>query len=166
MPSLPKLCFGALLLAMALGCGPPAVAAGGGTPAPVPLASGPATAGPAAVVPDPAAWQDVITGQIEAFRKGDAATALSLAAEAFRKSFSDPAVFMVSIAASGYTPIFTSVSHSFGSFSQPDAATVMQVVEFVGPRQELYEAIYALGKEADGWRVQGVELMKKDGISV
>jgi hypothetical protein len=132
-------------------------------PPPAPAA---APASPADIAPDPALWQDVITGQIEAFRKGDAPTAFSYAATAFQKSFTDPAVFMVSIAASGYTPIFTSVSHSFGKFTLIDATTVVQVVHLVGPKQELYEAAYALGKEDGGWRVQGVQLAKVDGLAV
>ena len=73
---------------------------------------------PAETTPDPAAWQDVITGQIEAFRKGDGKAALGFAGTAFQKTFTDPNTFMISIAASGYGPIFTSVSHSFGKFTE------------------------------------------------
>jgi hypothetical protein len=121
---------------------------------------------PAEITPDPSPWQDVITGQIEAFRKGDGKTALGYAGAAFQKTFADPDTFMISIAASGYGPIFTSVSHSFGRFTQPDANSVVQVVELIGPRQESYEAIYALGKEAGGWRVEGVELMKTADMNI
>ena len=155
-----------LLLAAVLLLASPAFAMAAGAPAAPSAAASSGAASPADTVPDPAAWQDVINGQIEAFRKGDGAAALNLAAAAFRKTFSDPAVFMVTIAASGYAPIFTSVSHSFGSYTQPDAESVVQVVTLVGPKQELYEAVYALGKEADGWRVQGVTLMKEEGMSV
>jgi hypothetical protein len=121
---------------------------------------------PAAIAPDAAAWQDVITGQIEAFRKGDAPAAFGYAAAAFQKNFPDAMTFMTLIAASGYTPIFTSVSHSFGKFDRPDDVTVVQEVKFVGAKQDLYEAIYLLGKEAQGWKVQGVQLMKIDGLGV
>jgi hypothetical protein len=129
----------------------------------------PATSAPPAattVVPDPAAWQGVISGQIEAFRKGDAPTAFSYAGSAFQKTFTDPAQFMLSIAASGYAPIFTSVSHQFGGFAQPDDKTVVQNVTLIGPNREVYKAIYALALEPTGWRVQGVELMKDDSIGV
>jgi len=119
----------------------------------------------APVAADPSPWQTVITGQIEAFRKGDGKTALSFAGAAFQKAFSDPNTFMISIAASGYAPIFTSVSHSFGKFSQPDATTAIQVVDLVGPKQETFEAIYVLTKETDGWRVEGVELMKTNSVN-
>ena len=137
-----------------------------GAPQPALAAEAVPATPPAQQVPDPSAWQAVVTGQIEAFRKGDAAAALGFAASGFRKMFSNPAVFMVSIAQSGYAPIMTSVSHSFGSFTQLDPDSVMQVVTIVGPRQEIYQAIYSLGREADGWRVQGVTLMKEDAVSV
>lgn len=120
---------------------------------------------PASAEVDPSAWQTVITGQIEAFRKGDGKAALGFAASAFQKAFADPNTFMISIAASGYAPIFTSVSHSFGKFSQPDAMTAVQVVDLVGPKQEVFEAIYVLTKEAGGWRVSGVELTKINAVN-
>jgi len=132
--------------------------------APPAAASPPAT--PGAIAVDPSVWQVVITSQIEAFRKGDAAGALSFAGAMFKKNFSDPNVFMISIASAGYTPIFTSVSHTFGKFTQPDPMTALQVVNLVGPKQELFEAIYVLQKEADGWRVEGVQLAKTDGMAV
>ena len=116
-------------------------------------------------IPDPSAWQYVITGQIEAFRRGDARAAMGYAGSMFKRRFHDPTVFMMSIAAAGYAPIFTSTSHSFGKFVQPDPKTAVQVVEFIGAKQELYEAIYAVSKEAEGWRVEGVQLMKLDGIA-
>lgn len=125
-----------------------------------------APAAPGDVAADPSVWQVVITGQIEALRKGDGPAALSFAGAIFKKNFSDPNVFMMSIASAGYTPIFTSVSHTFGKFTQPDPMTALQVVDLVGPKQELFEAIYMLQKEADGWRVEGVQLAKTDGMAV
>ena len=151
----------AFVLASAVGAGP-ALAAG-------PVAgegAAPATPPATAAKVDPVAWQSVITGQIEAFRAGDAPKALSYAGAAFKKTFTDPVQFMQTIAQSGYSPIFVSVSHNFGAFTQIDASDVAQVVNFVGPKQELYQAIYVLGLEPDGWRVDGVQLMKTDGMAV
>jgi hypothetical protein len=128
-------------------------------------ATPPATA-PADVLPDPSAWQTVITEQIDAFRNGDAPTAFSFAAAPFQKAFPDAVTFMESIAASGYTPIFTSVSHSFGKFTKLDDQTVMQIVTLVGAKQELFDAVYQLTKEAGGWRVSGVQLMRANGMAV
>jgi len=143
-----------------------AAIAGDAAPTVPPLIAAPANGGSAEILPDPSAWQDVITGQIQAFHDGDATKALSYAGAAFQKTFTDPAVFMMSIAQSGYTPIMTSVSHSFGSYSQPDTNSAVQVVKLVGAKQDLFEAIYAMTKEAGGWRVQGVELMQMPGMGV
>jgi hypothetical protein len=121
---------------------------------------------PKASIPDPSSWQQVITIQIEAFRKGDAETAMKYAGSMFRRRVTDPNLFMRSVAAAGYKPIFTSLSHSFGQFTQPDPRTALQVVLFIGARQQLYEAIYALQQEAGGWRVESLELMQLDGMAV
>ena len=43
---------------------------------------------------------------------------------------------------------------------------VLQDVKFVGNDQSLYEAIYQLDKEAEGWRVHDVQLMKTPGVGV
>ncbi|HTJ57580.1 MAG TPA: DUF4864 domain-containing protein [Devosiaceae bacterium] len=142
------LAAGSATLAIAAPAVPPAVPSTGNT------------------IPDPSAWQYVITKQIEAFRVGDAQAAMSYAGAGFKRRFTDPRLFMVTVAAAGYFPIFTSLSHSFGIFTQPDPRTAVQVVELVGPRQQRYEAIYALSKEADGWRVESVGLMQLDGMAV
>ena len=126
----------------------------------------PPAVAPSDVLPDPTAWQTVITEQIDAFRNGDAPTAFSFAAAPFQKAFPDAVTFMESIAASGYAPIFTSVSHSFGKFTKLDDQTVMQIVNLVGSKQELFDAVYQLTKEPGGWRVSGVQLMRTNGIAV
>jgi hypothetical protein len=137
-----------------------------GTPIPDAPAQSTAIPLPTPEKVDPTAWQSVIDGQIQAFRKGDAKSALSYASATFRANFSDPSAFMVAIAGSGYAPIFTSVSDSFGKFQQPDSKSVVQEVDFVGPKQELFIAIYQLGLEADGWRVEGVQLSQSQSIGV
>ena len=124
----------------------------------------PAPAAPTAKLPDAAAWQGVITGQVEAFRRGDAVAAFGFAGAPFQKAFPDATSFMLSIAAAGYAPIFISVSHSFGEFQQVDATTVVQQVTFNGPNQDVYIAIYLLTLEPAGWRVEGVQLAKEDMI--
>lgn len=115
---------------------------------------------------EPAPWQETITGQIQAFRDGDAPGALSYAGAGFQTAFSSPEAFFVTIMGSGYAPIGTSVSHSFGSFQRIDEANVAQQVRLVGPAQELYEAVYVLREEAEGWRVQGVQLVKTAAVGI
>ena len=116
---------------------------------------------PAQAQADPMAaeWQGVITGQVEAFRMHDAPAALSFAATSFKQSFPDPAAFEQAIREWGYGAIMESRTHTFGPYQQVDPATVLQAVRFTGPDSILYEAIYQLNKEPDGWRVGGVQLI-------
>ncbi len=115
---------------------------------------------------DEAAWQKVITGQIEAFRQGDAPVAFSYAGAGFQQSFPTPRVFLAAILASGYAPIIVSKAHSFGTFQRKGDKAVVQVVKFIGPRQEIFRAIYQLVEEDSGWRVAGVVLGSPAGVEI
>lgn len=119
-----------------------------------------------AAVPVATPWQDVITGQIQAFRDHDAPEAMSYAGMGFQASFPTPEAFFVAIISSGYAPIMESRSHSFGEFRMVGDTSVAQQVKFVGTNQDLYEAIYMLTQEEKGWRVQGVQLLKQPGIGI
>ncbi|MDB5613397.1 MAG: hypothetical protein JWQ22_1050 [Devosia sp.] len=127
-----------------------------------------ALAVPALAQSDDTPWRASVTGQIEAFRAGDGAKALTFAGEVFRTQFEGkPEAFYAAIAASGYSAIVESRSHSFGEFNKVSDTSVLQVVEFVGPDQSLYEAMYQLADEpGEGWRVIGVALKKQAGIAV
>ncbi len=114
----------------------------------------------------PADWQTVITGQIEAFREHDSAAALSFAGASFKQGFGDPEAFYRAIEGMGYAPLMTSRAHSFGVYELVAPNVVMQAVSFTGDDQALYEAIYQLNLETDGWRVAGVQMVKKPGIGV
>ncbi|WDR05142.1 DUF4864 domain-containing protein [Devosia rhodophyticola] len=113
---------------------------------------------------DDTPWQAVVTQQVEAFRYGDSAAALAVAGLKFKESFANPDDFYAAIERSGYAPIIKSRSHSFGDFQKISDALVVQVVKFVGPDYGLYEALYQMGKESDGWRVLGVALKREQGI--
>lgn len=137
------------------------VAAQGVAPS-VPNASAPEIAAPDAATV--AEWQAVIHGQIQAFRDHDAATALSFAAAKFHQQFTDPEAFLVGILNAGYAPIMESRSESFGPYEVMAPDVVDQDVKFVGNDQSLYEAVYRLQKEAAGWRVEAVVLVKKGDV--
>ncbi|MBI4920379.1 MAG: DUF4864 domain-containing protein [Devosia nanyangense] len=117
---------------------------------------------------DPATldWQAVISSQIQAFRDRDAPAALSYAGAAFQEAYTDPQQFYFAIINSGYGPIAESRSHSFGPYKLLTPDQVLQDVKFTGNDQNLYEAVYQLDKEPDGWRVHGVQLMKQPGVGV
>ena len=112
-----------------------------------------------------APWQGAITGQIEAFRDADGAGALEFASAGFRVRFADPQMFYEAILASGYEPLINSRSHTFGEFERT-AESVFQVVLLVGPDQGLYEAIYQMIEEPEGWRVEGVALRREQGVGI
>jgi hypothetical protein len=114
----------------------------------------------------PQMWQDTITTQIEAFRTHDSAGALRMASEAFRSSFPDAETFYRVIVGSGYAPIALSRTHQFGDCRRVDADRVMQDVTLIGADQSLYSARYLLGREADGWRVEAVQLTDEKAIGI
>ena len=113
------------------------------------------------------AWREAVNGQIEAFRSGDAETALEFAGAAFHETYSDAERFLADIERAGYGPIVTSRTHSFGSFRELSDTVVLQVVNLVGPDQSLYEAVYQMQDEPErGWRVQGVVMRKTEGLGI
>lgn len=113
-------------------------------------------------------WQQSITGQIEAFRRGDSVTALSFAGFAFQMRYQDlhPDQFVLDIARMGYEPIIGSKAHSFGAYRWVGKSVVIQEVNLRGPDQGRYRAFYQLQMEVDGWRVQGVSLRREAGLSI
>lgn len=111
-------------------------------------------------------WQEVITSQIEAFRTKNAAAAFSYAGAGFQMTFPSAEAFFNAIVGAGYAPIMESRSHSFGRFQKLGDKAVVQEVKFVGTDQGLYSAIYMLAEEANGWRVQGVQLAKEAGVGI
>jgi hypothetical protein len=112
-------------------------------------------------------WQSVITKQIEAFRAADGAAALSCAGEMFRKEFTkNPSDFYDFIAKSEFSPIVKSSSHSFGEFKMAeDSQTVLQIVTIATQDKGSYKAIYQMGLESEGWRVQGVTRLIPDSAT-
>lgn len=111
-------------------------------------------------------WQSVITNQIEAFRAKDAPGAFQWAGAGFQVAFPSPEAFFAAIVGSGYAPIMESRSHSFGKFQKLGDKSVLQEVKLLGNDQGLYEAFYVLAEEANGWRVQGVQLAKQPGVGI
>lgn len=146
-------------------CAPALAQSGSGTSPWLPQGDLPLISTNAAEAVPEAAWQAVVTGQIEAFRSGDGTAALGFAAQGFRDMYSDGDKFFSDIVAGGYGIIVQSRSHSFIDFSQPGEDLVLQVVRFIGPDLKLYRAMYQLGREADGWRVQAVTLRAEAGIA-
>ena len=126
---------------------------------------------PSAEIPAPDqamvdAWQGVVAAQILAFRTHDAPGALKYASAPFHAQFTDPEAFYAAIIGSGYGPIVASKAESFGPYQMVADGMVLQDVKLTGTDQSVYEAIYQLTNEADGWRVAGVQMVKTPAIGV
>lgn len=119
-----------------------------------------------ALAQEDAPWQATITGQIEAFRAHDAPGAFGYASAPFHERFGSAEAFFLAIIGMGYAPIMDSRSHSFGAFEKGPDGAVAQQVELIGNDQGLYGAIYQLIEEPAGWRVMGVQLVKRPGLGV
>ena len=113
-----------------------------------------------------APWQAAITGQLEALRAGNGAAALDFAGAEFKAAYPDPKLFYGSLASSGYEPLVHSRSHTFGAFTRIDDNTATQIVIVVGPDQHVYEALYQVGQEPDGWRIKGVVIRQQPAIAI
>ena len=116
--------------------------------------------------PSATEWQAVIAGQIQAFRNHDAPGAYSFAGDEFHKAYADPKDFFIAIIQSGYTPIMESTSQTFGEFQLLGTDKVLQEVKLTGTDHSTFEAVYQLSKDAEGWRVHGVQLTKTPGLGV
>jgi hypothetical protein len=114
----------------------------------------------------PSAWQAVISGQIEAFRAGQDATALFYAGKFFRSAYTSPANFVRAIRLQGYEAIFESVGHTFGNYDLVTETSVLQIVDFQGGDLHAYRALYQVGLEDEGWRIQGVMLREMPGVNI
>lgn len=122
---------------------------------------------PGSSAPD-LSWQASISGQIEAFRRGDGNAALTFAGTMFKIQYRERGAdaFVEDIRRSGYGPIVESLSHSFGDYRIVEGSSVLQVVNLQGPKQGRYQALYQLRNEPDGWRIQSVMLRRQPGIGV
>jgi hypothetical protein len=121
-------------------------------------------AAPANAAPMSDEWQAIITGQVEAFHAQDGNAALGFAGGGFKARFTDPSAFLKAIRDWGYAAIMDSRSHSFGAYQLIDQDHVLQLVDFLGPDQAIYQAVYQLVREPDGWRIAGVQMMKTGGM--
>ena len=109
---------------------------------------------------DKAAFQSVITGQIEAFRAEDGARAYSYAAPMIKQIFPNPDVFM-NMVRQGYQPVYRPQSFKFGEAGFSASGRPIQPVTVVGPDGMTYEAIYTMERQPDGsWQINGCAIVR------
>ncbi len=114
---------------------------------------------------DQAAIRSVITSQVDAFRRDDAASAFSLAAPAIQGMFHTPDAF-IEMVRRGYAAVYRPRSFEFGALMQQEG-TISQFVDLIGPNGAAYTARYVLEQEPDGsWRISGCEIVQSRSLGV
>ncbi len=120
---------------------------------------GPAGAFAAPSAAEEAAIHTVITGQIDAFRRDDAAGAFAFAAPGIQGMFGSPGTFLQMVQ-HGYPPVYRPRSVDFTSLTEEDGA-IVQLVELIGPDGLAYTARYTMEREPDGtWRISSCQLLE------
>ena len=114
---------------------------------------------------DKATIQSVITRQLDAFRRDDAAGAFGYAAPSTQGIFGTPDNFL-DMVRRGYAPVYRPRSVDFAAMGSEDGA-VTQDVELIGPDGLPYTAHYTMEHEADGsWRIVACQLLHSRRLGV
>ncbi len=120
------------------------------------LAAGPTMAQDAA---DRAAIEQMITSQLEAFKRDDGVEAFTYAAPIIRQQFVDETNFMEMVKR-GYQPVYRPRSYEFKELAETKLG-LTQTVRITDSMGELWNALYRVEKMADGsWKISGVWLFK------
>jgi Domain of unknown function (DUF4864) len=116
-------------------------------------------AAPARAGNDLATAQGIITSQVEAFGRDDAATAYSYAAPAIQGMFHQPDIFL-SMVQRNYAPVYRHKSFEFGEAQVADGK-IAQRVHILDADGEAWEALYTLEQQPDGsLKIIGCVLIK------
>jgi hypothetical protein len=114
---------------------------------------------PARAADDVAAAQGVISSQVEAFSRDDAATAYSYAAPAIHDIFPRADIFLFMVQQS-YAPVYRHRSFEFGEGRVSDGQ-IAQRVHIIDTNGEAWEALYTLEQQTDGsLKITGCSLLK------
>ena len=101
----------------------------------------------------------VITGQLDAFSRNDAAAAFAVAAPAIKERFHDPDAFMAMVKSS-YPPVYHHKTVQFGTQTR-DGDQIGQTIVIVDNDNEVWGGVYTLELEGDGsWKISGCVLIK------
>lgn len=105
-----------------------------------------------------AAIEGIIAGQIEAFRRDDAAAAHAFAAPNIHALFPTPEIFMRMVR-SGYAPVYRPQAVRFAEAVVENGAVVQRVL-LRGPDGRAHLALYTMERQADGaWKITAVVLV-------
>lgn len=130
------------------------------------LGRSPARADDAASVSpaDRQAIEQVITSQLDAFRRDAGDAAFSLASPHIQSLFGDAPRFM-SMVQQGYPPVYRPRSFMFDDLVTIDERIVQRVM-IIGPDGAAALALYTMEREPDGtWRIDGCALTRPDRVT-
>lgn len=109
---------------------------------------------------DQSAFQAVISGQLEAFKKDDGQGAYSFAAPIVKGIFPDAEIFMTMVKR-GYEPIYKNSKYVFGDLTTDSHGRPAQHVIITATNGKRYEAVYAMQQQPDGsWKIAGVQMLE------
>ena len=114
---------------------------------------------------DAAAIQQVIQGQMNAFRVDDWNTAFAYAAPSIQTKFQSPQVFSQMVT-QAYQPVYRPRGVEFREVKASEFGPTQEVF-VVGPDGLSYVAYYTMQKQADGtWRISGCFLARAEDENV
>jgi Domain of unknown function (DUF4864) len=115
---------------------------------------------------DKQAFQQVISGQLNAFKSENGPLAYSFAAPLVTNIFPTVENFMAMVK-HGYAPVYNNEKYQFGKLETDSAGRPAQHVSITTKDGKHYEAVYALQKQADGsWKISGCTLVEIPGVDV
>ena len=109
--------------------------------------------------------QQVISGQLEAFKADNGPLAYSFAAPIVTKVFPTVDIFMTMVK-NGYQAVYTNSQYKFGEIITDTLGRPAQHVTITAGDGKRYEAIYAMEKQPDGnWKIAGVQMVEIPGVN-
>lgn len=127
--------------------------------------SAPAGADESVAPADAAAIQQVIQGQMNAFKVDDWNAAFAYAAPSIQTKFTSPQVFSQMVT-QAYQPVYRPRGVEFRDVKASEFGPTQEVF-VVGPDGLSYLAYYTMEKQADGtWRISGCYLVRAEDESV
>ena len=109
---------------------------------------------------DQKAFEAVISGQLEAFKKDDGQAAYSFAAPIVKGIFPNAETFM-GMVKRGYEPIYKNTKYVFGDLATDSLGRPAQHVIITATNGKRYEAVYAMQQQPDGsWKIAGVQMVE------
>ena len=106
------------------------------------------------------AIEDVIGTQLDAFNDRDVVTAFSFASPMIKGLFRDPGNFGMMVER-GYPMVWDNRAVRFLGLRE-EAGMQIQTVQIEDPEGRVYTLEYAMIETADGWQINGVQIVETD----